>query len=125
MFKGEKGAALAAELGKKSKTFTPGAPVGGAAKPAPSPQVKQDMEAIKVKVNNSCDEGVTVNGERMKFIQLPVFYPSLLARYRQRQVPRGSGTSQESVTSRPSAAAGESHGNRRHPQSTSEYQRKR
>jgi len=53
MFKGEKGAALAAELGKKSKTFTPGAPVGGAAKPAPSPQVKQDMEAIKLAIANA------------------------------------------------------------------------
>jgi len=54
MFKGEKGAALAAELGKKSKTFTPGAPVSGAgAKPAPSPQVKQDMEAIKLAIANA------------------------------------------------------------------------
>ena len=48
MFKGEKGAALAAELGQKSKTFTPGAPVNGVSKPAPNPQAKQDMEAIKV-----------------------------------------------------------------------------
>ena len=48
MFKGEKGAALVAELGQKSKTFTPGAPVNGVAKPSPTPQAKQDMEAIKV-----------------------------------------------------------------------------
>ena len=50
MFKGERGAALAAELGQKSKTFTLGAPVvNGASKPAPSAQAKQDMEAIKVR----------------------------------------------------------------------------
>jgi len=54
MFKGERGAALAAELGQKSKTFTPGAPVvNGASKPAPSAQAKQDMEAIKLAIANA------------------------------------------------------------------------
>jgi len=54
MFKGEKGAALAAELGQKSKTFTPGAPVvNGVGKPAPSAQAKQDMEAIKLAIANA------------------------------------------------------------------------
>jgi len=53
MFKGEKGAALAAELGQKSKTFTPGAPVNGVSKPAPNPQAKQDMEAIKLAIANA------------------------------------------------------------------------
>jgi len=53
MFKGERGAALAAELGQKSKTFTPGAPVNGVSKPAPNPQAKQDMEAIKLAIANA------------------------------------------------------------------------
>merc|ERR1712228_514995 len=47
MFAGKRGVALAAEMGQKSKTFTPGAPVNGAAKPAPNPQHKKDMANIK------------------------------------------------------------------------------
>ncbi|XP_078575555.1 U2 small nuclear ribonucleoprotein A'-like [Branchiostoma floridae x Branchiostoma japonicum] len=43
-FKGKKGEKLAREIGKKSKTFTPGAPIAGVKRTGPSPQ---DVEAIK------------------------------------------------------------------------------
>lgn len=51
MFKGKKGKVLAAEMGKRAKTFVPGAPVGGSKSATPAAQTgpkKQDVEAIKV-----------------------------------------------------------------------------
>ena len=51
MFKGKKGQKLAADLGKRTKVFTPGAaiekPSGGANQAAPAPPAP-DQEAIKV-----------------------------------------------------------------------------
>ena len=45
MFKGKKGQALAADIGKKSKTFVPGERLPEAKKGGPS---KEDVAAIKV-----------------------------------------------------------------------------
>ncbi|XP_038075352.1 U2 small nuclear ribonucleoprotein A'-like isoform X1 [Patiria miniata] len=52
LFKGKKGQQLSKDLGRKSKTFVPGAPVGGEgdAKPGPSPQ---DYAAIKAAIVNA------------------------------------------------------------------------
>jgi hypothetical protein len=67
MFKGKKGKQFAAEIGKRAKTFVPGAPLGAAAKPAAAAAVpadvaasqaaaqaarQQDMAAIKVSAND-------------------------------------------------------------------------
>jgi len=56
LFKGKKGVQLARDIGKRAKTFTPGAPVGNqasateapAAAAASSANAKQNIEAIKV-----------------------------------------------------------------------------
>ena len=52
LFKGKEGEQLVHEIGKRTKTFVPGAPVGeraaGAAAPAASASAKQNIDAIKV-----------------------------------------------------------------------------
>ena len=51
MFKGKKGAQLAKDIGKRTKTFTPGAPVtpGGKEKNQPAGPTDAEVEAIKVR----------------------------------------------------------------------------
>lgn len=57
LFKGKKGQQFARDIGKRVKTFIPGAPVGGeqvkasatpSAAPATTAAAKQNIEAIKV-----------------------------------------------------------------------------
>ena len=45
MFKGKKGKQFAAEIGKRTKTFVPGAPLGAAAKPAAAATASADVNA--------------------------------------------------------------------------------
>lgn len=60
MFKGKKGQQLAKDIGKRSKTFVPGAPVktpggaaGGAGAPPPGGPPRQDMDAIRAAIANA------------------------------------------------------------------------
>ena len=54
LFKGKEGEQLVHEIGKRTKTFVPGAPVGeraaGNAAPAASASAKQNIDAIKVRL---------------------------------------------------------------------------
>jgi len=62
LFKGKEGQKLAHEIGKRVKTFVPGAPVGGRGAaavhpPAASASARQNIDAIKVchTVDNSIE----------------------------------------------------------------------